>query len=133
MKKGLAVLSGLAAAGAAVSSGLMYLKKKDICPRCEVKKALAKTKIHYTKDEMYNNGAALTPPMGWSSWNLFRHKIDENVILGIAKAMKESGLADAGYVYVNLDDCWQSSMRDENGRITQITDSNGNITVITRS
>ena len=117
MKKGLAVLSGLAAAGAAVSSGLMYLKKKDICPRCEVKKALAKTKIHYTKDEMYNNGAALTPPMGWSSWNLFRHKIDENVILGIAKAMKESGLADAGYVYVNLDDCWQSSMRDENGRM----------------
>ena len=117
MKKGLAVLSGLAVAGAAVSSGLMYLKKKDICPRCEVKKALAKTKIHYTKDELYNNGAALTPPMGWSSWNLFRHKIDENVILGIAKAMKESGLADAGYVYVNLDDCWQSSMRDENGRM----------------
>lgn len=117
MKKGLAVLSGLAAAGVAVGSSLLFLKKKDICPRCEVKKALAKTQIHYTKDEMYNNGAALTPPMGWSSWNLFRHKIDENVILGIAKAMKESGLADAGYVYVNLDDCWQSSMRDENGKM----------------
>lgn len=117
MKKGLAVLSGLAAAGVAVGSSLLLLKKKDICPRCEVKKALAKTQIHYTKDEMYNNGAALTPPMGWSSWNLFRHKIDENVILGIAKAMKESGLADAGYVYVNLDDCWQSSMRDENGKL----------------
>ena len=64
-------------------------KKNNICPRCEVKKALAKTKIHYTKDEMYNNGAALTPPMGWSSWNIFRHKIDENVILQIAKAVKE--------------------------------------------
>lgn len=117
MKKGLAVLSGIAAAGAAVGSSLLLLKKKDICPRCEVKKAIAKTQIHYTKDEMYNNGAALTPPMGWSSWNLFRHKIDENVILGIAKAMKESGLSDAGYVYVNLDDCWQSSMRDENGKM----------------
>lgn len=117
MKKGLAVLSGLAAAGVAVGSSLLLLKKKDVCPRCEVKKALAKTKIHYTKDEMYNNGAALTPPMGWSSWNLFRHKIDENVILDIAKAMKESGLSDAGYIYVNLDDCWQSSMRDENGRM----------------
>lgn len=117
MKKGLAVLSGLAAAGVAVGSSLLLLKKKDICPRCEVKKALAKTQIHYTKDEMYNNGAALTPPMGWSSWNLFRHKIDENVILDIAKAMKESGLSDAGYVYVNLDDCWQSSMRDENGKM----------------
>ena len=114
MKKGLAVLSGLAVA---MGSGLAYLKKKDICPRCEVKKALAKTKIHYVKDEMYNNGAGLTPPMGWSSWNLFRHRIDENVILDIAKAMKESGLSEAGYEYVNIDDCWQSSMRDENGKM----------------
>ncbi len=117
MKKGLAVLSGIAAVGAAVGSSFLYFKKNNICPRCEVKKALAKTKIHYTKDEMYNNGAALTPPMGWSSWNIFRHKIDENVILQIAKAVKETGLADAGYVYINLDDCWQSSMRDENGKM----------------
>ena len=117
MKKGFAVLSGIAAAGAAVGSSLLYFKKNNICPRCEVKKAIAKAKIHYTKDEMYNNGTALTPPMGWSSWNIFRHKIDENVILQIAKAVKDSGLADAGYVYINLDDCWQSSMRDENGRI----------------
>ncbi len=114
MKKGLAIASGITAT---IGSGILYLKKKDICPRCEIKKMLAKTKIHYTKDEMYNNGAALTPPMGWSSWNLFRHRIDENVFLSIAKAMKESGLADAGYVYVNMDDCWQSSMRDEKGRM----------------
>ena len=114
MKKGIAVVTGITAA---LGSGVMYLKKKDICPKCEIKKALAKTKIHYTKDEMYNNGAGLTPPMGWSSWNLFRNKIDENVILSIAKAMKESGLSDSGYVYVNLDDCWQSSMRDENGKM----------------
>ncbi len=114
MKKGLAVLSGLTAA---VGGGILYLKNKDICPKCEVKKLLAKTQIHYTKDEMYNNGAALTPPMGWSSWNIFRHNINENVILDIAKAVKESGLADAGYVYINLDDCWQSSLRDENGKM----------------
>ena len=114
MKKGLAIVSGIAAA---IGSSVLYLKKKDICPKCEIKKALAKTKIHYTKDEMYNNGAALTPPMGWSSWNLFRHRIDENVFLSIAKAMSESGLKDAGYIYVNIDDCWQSSMRDENGRM----------------
>ena len=114
MKKGLAIVSGITAA---IGSSVLYLKKKDICPKCEIKKALAKTKIHYTKDEMYNNGAALTPPMGWSSWNLFRHRIDENVFLSIAKAMSESGLKDAGYIYVNIDDCWQSSMRDENGRM----------------
>ncbi len=117
MKKGLAFLSGIAAVGSAISGGIIYLKKKDICPKCEVKRALAKAQIHYTKDEMYNNGAALTPPMGWSSWNTFRQKIDENVILQIADAMKKSGLAEAGYVYVNLDDCWQSSMRDENGKL----------------
>lgn len=114
MKKGLAVLSGLTAA---VSGGVLYLKNKDICPKCEIKKLLAKTQIHYTKDEMYNNGVALTPPMGWSSWNTFRHNINENVILDIAKAVKDTGLADAGYIYVNLDDCWQSSMRDENGKL----------------
>ena len=117
MKKSLSLLSGVTALGAVVGGGILYLKKKDICPRCEVKKALAKTKIHYTKDELYNNGVCLTPPMGWSSWNLFRNKIDENVILSIAKAMKDSGLADAGYCYVNIDDCWQSSMRDENGKL----------------
>lgn len=117
MKKGFAVLSGIAAVGAAVGSSFLYFKKNNICPRCEVKKVLAKAQIHYTKDEMYNNGVALTPPMGWSSWNIFRHKIDENVILQIAKAVKESGLADAGYMYINLDDCWQSSMRDENGKM----------------
>ena len=114
MKKGLAVATGIAAA---IGSGVMYLKKKDICPKCEIKKAMAKTQIHYTNDEMYNNGAALTPPMGWSSWNLFRHKIDENVFISMAKAMKESGLLDAGYIYVNIDDCWQSSLRDENGKM----------------
>ncbi len=117
MKKGLTVLSGIATVGAAIGSSILYFKKKDICPRCEIKKALKKTKIHYLKDDMYNNGAALTPPMGWSSWNNFRHRIDENVILQIAKAVKESGLADAGYVYINLDDCWQSSMRNENGKL----------------
>ena len=114
MKKGIAVVTGIAAA---LSSGVMYLKKKDICPKCEIKKVLAKTKIHYTKDEMYNNGAGLTPPMGWSSWNLFRNKISEELIYETAKAMKDSGLLDCGYRFVNLDDCWQSSSRDENGRL----------------
>ena len=114
MKKGLAIASGITAA---IGSSVLYLKKKDICPKCEIKKALAKTQFHYSKDEMYNNGAALTPPMGWSSWNLFRHRIDENVFLTMAKAMRDSGLADAGYIYVNMDDCWQSSMRDESGKM----------------
>ena len=59
----------------------------------------------------------LTPPMGWSSWNTFRNKINEELILEIANAMAKSGLADAGYKYVNLDDCWQSSLRTADGKL----------------
>ena len=60
---------------------------------------------------------ALTPPMGWASWNLFRNRINETLIEDIAKAMRDSGLADCGYQYINIDDCWMSSSRDENGRL----------------
>ncbi|MBQ7545660.1 MAG: alpha-galactosidase [Clostridia bacterium] len=67
-------------------------------------------------DEM-DNGLALTPPMGWSSWNLFRNKINEDLMLEIGHAMKDSGLLDAGYQYLNLDDCWQSSARDKDGKL----------------
>ncbi len=73
-------------------------------------------KVTVKSNASYNNGVALTPPMGWSSWNTFRNKISEELILQIAEAMAKSGLADAGYQYVNLDDCWQSSERDANGR-----------------
>ena len=52
-------------------------------------------------------GLADTPPMGWSSWNNFQCNINEKVIMEIADAMVETGLRDAGYFYVNLDDCWQ--------------------------
>lgn len=60
---------------------------------------------------------ALTPPMGWNSWNCFQTKIDEKQIKEIADAMVSSGLKDAGYIYLNLDDCWMSKKRDENGRL----------------
>lgn len=102
---------GAAAAGAAV------IKKKNICPVCEVKKAMKRADVHIKASTPYNNGVAKTPPMGWSSWNTFRNKIDENLILETADAMQKSGLLAAGYQYVNLDDCWQSSMRDENGKL----------------
>ena len=118
MKKGLLVFSSIAAGvGTAAAGGITYFKKKGICPRCEVKKAVSKLQRNYVNETPYDNGTCLTPPMGWSSWNCFRNKINENVILDIAKAVKESGLAEAGYVYVNIDDCWQSSMRDENGKL----------------
>lgn len=57
------------------------------------------------------------PQMGWSTWNNFRQNIDEETIYGVAKAMADTGLVDAGYQYLNLDDCWQSSLRDSAGRL----------------
>ncbi len=59
---------------------------------------------------------AATPPMGWNSWNLFACDIDEDLVQGIADALVESGMADLGYRYVNLDDCWQVD-RDTSGVI----------------
>ncbi|MDR3217971.1 MAG: glycoside hydrolase family 27 protein [Dysgonamonadaceae bacterium] len=61
-------------------------------------------------------GLADTPPMGWNSWNKFACDIDENIIKGIADVMVETGLRDAGYIYLNIDDCWHGE-RDSQGFI----------------
>ena len=59
-------------------------------------------------------GLALTPPMGWNSWNTFRMDINEQLIRETADAMVSSGMKDAGYTYVVIDDGWASG-RDEEG------------------
>lgn len=59
----------------------------------------------------------LTPPMGWNTWNTFGSKIDEKLILESVDILCESGLKDAGYEYVVIDDCWAKRERDENGRL----------------
>ena len=88
------------------------------CPIC-ILKSFGRSKLHIDiKDvEDYDNGAAFTPIMGWSSWNTLRNRIDEDSIYDTAKVMVDTGLADAGYRYVNVDDCWQSSMRDADGKL----------------
>ncbi len=53
-----------------------------------------------------NNGVGLTPPLGWSSWSFIRHGPTAAIIGAQADAMRSSGLARAGYQYVNLDDFW---------------------------
>ncbi|MPZ81324.1 MAG: alpha-galactosidase [Actinophytocola sp.] len=60
---------------------------------------------------------APTPPMGWNSWNKFGCDIDEELIRETADAMVSSGMADAGYTYVNIDDCWMAPERDAEGRL----------------
>ena len=60
---------------------------------------------------------ALTPPMGWNSWNKFLcNGINEKVVQQAADAMLTSGMKDAGYQYIVIDDCWQVS-RDSAGNI----------------
>jgi len=62
------------------------------------------------------NGLALTPPMGWNSWNKYGCNVSEQLIRSQADAMVASGMKDAGYRYVVLDDCWQVA-RDSQGNI----------------
>ena len=62
-------------------------------------------------------GLAQSPPMGWNSWNKFACEINEKTIREIADAMIASGMKDAGYEYVIIDDCWHGG-RDSLGFIT---------------
>ncbi|GAA6766605.1 hypothetical protein AAFH68_25470 [Flavobacterium sp. CGRL1] len=60
-------------------------------------------------------GLAMTPPMGWNSWNTFATNIDEKLVKETADIMVSSGLAAAGYNYIVLDDGWMTKERDANG------------------
>jgi len=66
---------------------------------------------------IYENELARTPPMGWNSWNAFKGDIDEQKIREIADAMVESGMRDAGYAYLVLDDGWMADKRDNEGKL----------------
>ena len=66
------------------------------------------------------NGLAMTPPMGWNSWNKFAGRVDDKAVREIADAMVASGMRDAGYVYINIDDTWEAP-RDQSGNITTNT------------
>lgn len=63
-----------------------------------------------------DSGLAKTPPMGWNSWNHFDTKIDDATIRAQADAMVSSGMRDAGYTYINIDDGWEKG-RDAQGNI----------------
>lgn len=61
---------------------------------------------------------APTPPMGWNSWNRFRcYDLTEDVVLQTADALVDSGMRDAGYQYLVVDDCWQAFARGDDGRL----------------
>ena len=62
------------------------------------------------------NKLALTPPMGWNSWNCWASAVSDAKVRAAADAMVQSGLAAHGFQYVNIDDCWEDK-RDAQGEI----------------
>jgi alpha-galactosidase len=62
-------------------------------------------------------GLAKTPPMGWNSWNTFETKISETLVKETAEVLIASGMRDAGYTYVVLDDGWSAMERDAEGNL----------------
>ncbi|NUP48595.1 MAG: alpha-galactosidase [Catenulispora sp.] len=63
------------------------------------------------------NGLARTPQMGWNDWNAFGCNVSEALVEQTADIMVSSGMKDAGYQYVNIDDCWMTSSRDSGGHL----------------
>jgi alpha-galactosidase len=63
-----------------------------------------------------DNQLAPTPPMGWNAWYLYECRVTDSLMRANADALVNTGMKDAGYLYVNIDDCWQGK-RDEKGVI----------------
>jgi alpha-galactosidase len=68
------------------------------------------------QESAVSKGLALTPPMGWNTWNKFGCNVSDELVRGMADAMVKSGMKDAGYQYIVIDDCWQVS-RDTSANI----------------
>lgn len=71
----------------------------------------------YKQEATKFEGLAMTPPMGWNSWNTFATDIDENLVKETADIMVTSGMKDAGYTYIVLDDGWMTRERDAEGNL----------------
>ncbi|MFI7343537.1 NPCBM/NEW2 domain-containing protein [Streptomyces sp. NPDC050085] len=81
--------------------------------------AVASTRPTSAASPALDDGLALTPPMGFNNWNSTHCRADfnESMVKGIADLFVAKGLKDAGYQYVNLDDCWALPTRDANGKL----------------
>ena len=73
--------------------------------------------ILYAKNGAKKDTPIQSPPMGFNSWNFYHCNIDEVEIKAIAAAMATNGMRDAGYQYINIDDCWQVGRENQTGVI----------------
>ncbi|RYY34207.1 MAG: glycoside hydrolase family 27 protein [Sphingobacteriaceae bacterium] len=76
----------------------------------------APVKVEKAKVNKVTN-LAPTPPMGWNSWNTFQTNINEKMLRDVADIFVSSGMRDAGYKYLVLDDGWMAMERDQNGQL----------------
>ncbi|RZM00116.1 MAG: glycoside hydrolase family 27 protein, partial [Sphingomonas sp.] len=88
-----------------------------LCVPAVAQEAIDQNTLAPSKDPTRTaNGLALTPPMGWNSWNKFNCRIDEKTVRAVADGIVSTGMKDAGYTYVVVDDCWHGQ-RDKDGFI----------------
>ena len=66
------------------------------------------------------NGMAKTPPMGWNSWNKFRNQVSDKMVREMADAIVRTGMRDAGSIYVNIDDTWETANRDAHAPLNEL-------------
>ncbi|WEK38366.1 MAG: putative Ig domain-containing protein [Candidatus Pseudobacter hemicellulosilyticus] len=64
------------------------------------------------------NLLALTPPMGWNSWNCWGLSVSDEKVRSSAKALIDKGLIDYGWTYINIDDAWEAATRNADGSLT---------------
>lgn len=79
--------------------------------------AMVLSGLMFTPAFALDNGLARTPPMGWNSWNSFHCDVSAKLVEETADAMVSSGMKAAGYVYVNIDDCWLLKKRGSRGEL----------------
>ena len=72
-------------------------------------------------------GLAPTPPMGWNSWNTFGVNINEEMFKEMVDLIVKTGMRDAGYIYVVVDDGWEAMERDSNGNLVPDPDKLPNV------
>ncbi len=73
---------------------------------------------------------ALTPPLGWNSWNCFANAVDQDKVKAAADAMVKSGLINHGWTYINMDDCWETKPGSTDPKLMgEPRDANGMINI----
>ena len=88
----------------------------------------AKGKDHRKLKLICGDQLALTPPMGWNHWYAHYDRITDRMMREAADVMISSGMADAGYQYVNIDDCWMNAPKNKDPRrVGPLRDEQGNI------